>query len=132
MTKTNKRSKTPIPGYRIYAQYVLAGAALGLYYGIFHRSTMEPDYGMAVILAVLAGIITTVVMSFRKKKSFRRRVLDFLKTTAMFMAFLVALQAKPALEELGGRTLVIATMTTLGMIFGLILGVRPKPNAQTP
>jgi hypothetical protein len=126
MVKNLKKKGTPQSGYRIYAQYVLVGAAIGLYYGLFNRNTMEPDYGMAVILSVLAGLVTTAVMSLRKRKTFRNIFFDFIKTTAMFTAFLMALQIKPVLEEIGGRILVITFMTSLGAIFGLILGSRRK------
>jgi len=126
MAKNVKNQSTAKPGYRIYGQYILVGAALGLYYGLFNRSSMEPDYGMAVILAVLAGMLTTVVMSLRRKKTFLTFVLDLIKTTSMFAVFLIALQIKPLLEEIGGRALVIGFMTTLGAIFGLILGSRRR------
>lgn len=128
--KNMKNKGTAQPGYRIYAQYVLVGAAIGLYYGLFNRNTTEPDYGMAVILSVLAGMVTTVVTSLRKKKTFRNFLIDFLKTTAMFTAFLMALQVKPVLEEMGGRILVITFMTSLGALFGLILGIRRKTTIR--
>ncbi len=130
MANTKKTAKQQT-GYRIYSQYILVGAALGLYYGAFYRSTQDsPDYGIAVILAVLAGLITTVARSWKKKKSFREIALDFVKITAMFLVFLIALQLKSVLDRIGGRVLVIAAMTLVGMIFGLIIGVRRKPVQQ--
>ncbi len=52
--KKNKKTVNEIKGYRVYSQYILAGAAIGLYYGIFYRGAQSPpDYGMAVILSVL-------------------------------------------------------------------------------
>ncbi len=130
MAKDKKITKQQT-GYRIYSQYILVGAAIGLYYGAFYRGTQtEPDYGMAIILAVLAGIVSTTVRNWKKKKTFQEIALDFIKITVMFAAFLLALQLKPVLDRIGGRVLVIAAMTLVGMIFGLIIGVRRKPVQQ--
>ncbi len=127
MTKDKKAASEPI-GYRIYSQYVLVGAAIGLYYGVFYRNTQSsPDYVMAVILAVLAGALTTAVRSWKKKKPIGTIVLDFIKITAMFLAFLLALQLKSVIEGIGGRILVIIFMTSVGILFGLIMGARRKP-----
>lgn len=129
MTKDKKIEKEP-SGYRIYSQYVLVGAAIGLYYGIFYRSQSPPDYSLAVILAVFAGVLTTAVRSWKKNKPVKTIVLDFIKITATFMAFLIALQLKSVVENFGGRTAVIVFMTSVGIIFGLIMGVRRR-TAQT-
>ena len=127
MTKDKKSAKEPT-GYRIYSQYILVGAAIGLYYGIFHRSTQySPDYVTVVILAVLAGVLTTAVRNWKKKKPFGTITLDFIKITAMFLAFLLALQLKSVIEGIGGRISVIIFMTSIGILFGLIMGVRRKP-----
>jgi hypothetical protein len=127
MIKDKKTAKGPT-GYRIYSQYVLVGAAIGLYYGIFNRAALTtPDYGMAVILAVLAGALTTVVRSWKKQRSFREIALDFLKITGLFMVFLLALQLRSVIEGFGGRVLVIVFMTIIGIFFGLVIGMRPKP-----
>lgn len=127
MTKDKKTAKEPT-GYRIYSQYVLVGAAIGLYYGIFYRSTQSsPDYLMAVVLAVLAGVVTTAVRNWKKKNPFGTITLDFIKITAMFLAFLLALQLKPVIEGFGGRILVAIFMMFVGILFGLIMGVRRKP-----
>jgi hypothetical protein len=130
MTIDKKTAKKPTR-YRIYTQYILVGVGIGLYYGIFYWGTNSaPDYGMAVILSVLAGVITTAVRNWKKKKVFGAIALDFVKITATFMAFLLALQLNSVLEAIGGRTLVIVFMTILGIIFGLIIGVRRKPVRQ--
>ena len=127
MTKDKKTVKEPT-GYRIYSQYVLVGAAIGLYYGIFYRNTQaSPDYLMAVVLAVLAGVVTTAVRNWKKKNTFGSIAMDFIKITAMFLAFLLALQLKPVIESFGGRILVIIFMTSIGILFGLIMGMRRKP-----
>ncbi len=128
---TDKKVTTELSGYKIYSQYILVGAAIGLYYGLFSRAAQsEPDYAMAVILAVLAGALTTAVRDWKKKKAFMTVILDFVKITAMFLIFLLALQLRPVLEDLGGQVLVIITMTSIGTIMGLLIGVRKRPVQQ--
>ncbi len=123
-----KKPVQEIKGYQVYTQYILVGAAIGLYYGLFSRTTQtSPDYVMVVILSIFAGLLTTVVRNWKKKKTFAESVLDFLKITGMFFVFLLALQIKPTIERLGGRTLAIVFMTVLGIGFGLVMGVRRKP-----
>lgn len=127
MAKGKKNVEQPV-GYRIYAQYVLVGAAIGLYYGFFYRGPQSgPDYEMAVILALIAGVITTVVRNWKKQKIFKEIALDFIKFTALFMIFLLALQLKPVLDQWGGRVLVAIFMTSFGALFGLIIGITRKP-----
>ncbi len=127
MTKDKKIVKEPT-GYRIYAQYVLVGAALGLYYGAISRTSgSPPDYVMSIALALLAGTLTTAVRNWKKKNSFQTIALDFVKITALFLVFLLALQLRSVVEGIGGRAMVVVFMTSLGALMGLILGMRRKP-----
>lgn len=130
MTKNKKTVKEPT-GYRIYAQYVLVGAALGLYYGAISRTSgSTPDYGMSIVLALLAGTLTTVVRNWRKKNSFQTIALDFVKITALFLVFLLALQLRSVIESIAGRAMVAVFMTSLGALMGLIMGMRRKPASS--
>ncbi len=127
MTKDKKTTQQPT-GFRLYSQYVLVGGAIGLYYGIFSRGTQSSlDFSVAILLAVLAGALTTAVRSWKKKKSFGTIALDFIKITAMFLVFLLALQLRSVIEGYGGRTMVIIFMTSIGILFGLIMGISRKP-----
>jgi hypothetical protein len=127
MTKAKKTTPQPT-GYRIYSQYILIGGAIGLYYGIFSRTSQAaPDFSVAILLAVLAGALTTLVRSWRKKPPFRTVAVDFIKSTAMFLVFLLALQLRAVIEAYAGRTMVIIFMTSIGVLFGLIMGISRKP-----
>lgn len=127
MTKDKKTTQQPT-GFRLYSQYVLVGGAIGLYYGIFSRGAQSsPDFSVVILLAVLAGALTTAVRSWKKKKSFGTIALDFIKITAMFLVFLLALQLRSVIEGYGGRTMVIIFMTSIGILFGLIMGISRKP-----
>lgn len=124
MEKTLPKNRA---GYSIYLQYVLVGAALGLYYGIFHKnSTDQPDYAMAVLLSVLAGILTTAVRVWKKRKTFKVIVLDFIKIWAMFLLFLLAIESNSVVYRIGGQVAVIIFMMLVGITLGLGMAIRKK------
>lgn len=113
--------------YRIYMQFVLIGAALGLYYGVFYRGPQTPpDYLMALILSVFAALITVLVRSWKKKRTFREILFDFLKVLLMFSVFMISLELRKVIFERWGKTAVIIFTTSVGILVGLGLAVRKK------
>jgi hypothetical protein len=115
------------PQYRIYLQYVIIGAALGLYYGLFYRgSQSSPDFVMAIILSVLAALVTVIVRSWNKKRPFPEILMDFLKMFAMFVVFLVGLELRKVIFERWGKTAVVIFTTGIGILIGLALAIRKK------
>jgi inner membrane protein involved in colicin E2 resistance len=121
---TQKSNKTQ---YRIYMQYVLIGAALGLYYGLFYRgSQSSPDFVMAIILSAVAAFITVIVRSWKKKRSFTEILMDFLKIMAMFAVFLVGLEFRKVIFERWGKTAVAVFTTGIGILIGLAMAIRKK------
>ena len=119
---------TPTPSnrrYRIYAQFILIGAAIGLYYGLFFRTPQtEPDFVMAIILSFFAALLTVVVRSWKKGLSFKAILIDFLKILVMFMAFMVGLEMRKVIYDLWGRTVVAIFTTSLGSIIGFLAAIR--------
>jgi len=116
--------------YRIYAQFVLIGAAIGLYYGIFFRSPQaEPDFVMAIILSIIAALVTVTVRSWKKGRTFKAILIDFFKILVMFMAFLVGLELRKVIYDLWGKTVVVIFTTGLGIIIGLVAAIRKKEMA---
>jgi len=114
-------------GYRIYAQWVLIGAAIGLYYGLFYQPTdTAPDFGMAVILSVLAALVTVIIRSWKKGFAFKNILVDFLKILAMFLAFMVGIEMRKIVYNIWGKTMVIVFTTSLGLIIGLLAAIRKK------
>lgn len=114
-------------GYRIYFQFVLIGAAIGLYYGLFFRTPQtEPDFVMAIILSILAALVTVTVRSWKKGRTFKAIFIDFLKILVMFTAFLVGLELRKVIYDLWGRTVVVIFTTSLGIIIGLLAAIRKK------
>jgi hypothetical protein len=115
------------PQYRIYLQYVIIGAALGLYYGLFYRGAQSsPDYAMAIILSVFAALVTVIVRSWKKKRPFTQILMDFLKMFAIFVVFLVGLELRKVIFERWGKTIVAIFTTGMGILIGLALAILKK------
>lgn len=122
----NSEGKTQ---YRIYMQYVLIGAAIGLYYGLFYRPTgTEPDFFMAILLSLVASLVTVVIRSWKKGRNFSELLIDFLKILSMFSAFMVGLEMRKVIYNQWGKTVVTLFTTTLGVLVGFIAALRKKPD----
>ena len=53
-------------------RYVLTGAGLGLYFGLFFRPLREPNLLLVVVLSLLAALITVVFQMIRERTFFSR------------------------------------------------------------
>lgn len=103
-------------------RFVLIGAALGLYYGIFYRtSDTAPDYGIALLLGVVAALVTVAIRFWGKKPSMSAVIKSFLLTFLFYAAFLLVLAARKWAEEWGGRAAVtvLTTLTGIGLAYAL-------------
>ena len=118
--------------YRVYFQFILIGAALGLYYGAFYNGPQtRPDYWMAIILSVIAALVTVIVRSWKKKRSFKEILLDFLKMLLMFSVFMISLELRKVIYERWGKGFVIIFTTSIGILIGLVMAIRKKDGDGT-
>jgi len=109
-------------GIRTYLIYLLVGAALGLYYGLFYKHPgTPPAYLMAVVLALAAAGITTAVQYWKNKSPFRVILKDFFRVFVIFAIFLVGLELRKVIFEEWGKTVVTIYTTILGLALGLIV-----------
>ena len=134
MTKSSDESKNQVKkqAYRLYAQFVLVGAALGAYYGIFYKNPERAvDFGPVIILSLLSAVVVTVIQIWKKGYPAKEKLVIFLKSFGMFFLFLAMLEARPIFEAWGGKGLVIAFTTLMGTSVGFILGLKKKPLTST-
>lgn len=131
MSEKNLKTKQP-QGYRLYFQYLLIGAALGAYYGIFYTNPGRPiDFSSVLLLSIVAGLITTVFTSWKKKRTFREILIEFVKSFVLFFLFLAMLELRPVVENLGGKAAVIIFTTLVGAVVGIIMGTKKKSEVSS-
>ena len=125
MTKVEKKTKMGI-----YERYALTGAAIGLYFGIFYQPTGEPDFGIAIILSILAALVTVIIRSWKKQKSFADMVKDFFEMLILYSVFLLSLAFRHIADNLGGRIAVTLVTTITGIGMGLFWAWRTKVSSH--
>lgn len=123
MTKVEKK-----PSMGIYERSALTGAAIGLYFGIFYQPTGDPDFGIAIILSILAALVTVVIRSWKKQKSFTDIVKDFFEMLILYSVFLLSLAFRHIADNLGGRIAVTLVTTITGIGMGLFWAWRTKAS----
>ena len=110
-------------------RYVLIGAALGLYYGLFYKpSGTPPDYGIAVILSILAAAVTVTVRFWKKRPPFATLMKNFLETFLFYLVLLLTLAVRQVAEQVGGKLGVTLVTTLVGMGMGYFMAVRKKQS----
>ncbi len=106
-------------------RYVFIGALLGLYYGIFYKpSSMDPDYGIAIVLSVFAALITVVIRFWKNRPSFAVMLKDYFLILLMYSVFLVSLAARHLADQLGGRFAVAIFTTVIGCVMGYLMSTQ--------
>jgi disulfide bond formation protein DsbB len=123
------KTKKPTP-MGIYQRYALTGAAIGLYFGFFYQPSGDPDYGIAIILSVLAALVTVVIHSWKKHLPMSAILKDFFDMLILYLVFLLALAFRHVADNLGGRPAVILVTTITGIGLGLFLAQRTKASIQ--
>lgn len=109
-------------------RYVLIGAALGLYYGIFYRpSDTAPDYGIAILLSIVAALVTVAIRFWGKKQPFGTIAKSFVGTFLFYAVFLLMLAARKLAEQMGGRAAVTVLTTVTGICLAYVLAARRGP-----
>ena len=118
-------------------RYILIGAAIGLYYGLFYRpSGTDPDYEIAVILSVVAAAVTVAIRYWKKKPSFTTLIKGYLETFLFYLVLLLTLAVRQLAEQIGGRLGLTLVTTLVGMGMGYFMAIRkplsePNPKSKT-
>ena len=108
-------------------RYVLIGAGIGLYYGLFYQpSNTPPDYGIAFILSLLAALVTVAVRFWKKKASFSILAKSFVETFLFYLVLLLALAVRQLAQQIGGKFGVTLVTTLVGIGMGYVMAIRKK------
>ncbi len=97
-------------------QYILTGAALGLYFGWFFRPLREPSLWTIVGLALTVTIVMTLL---RVRRGEREELLQYAGGTFVRYAVGIAiLELRHPVFDWGGRIAVTVMTTACGALFG--------------
>jgi CHASE2 domain-containing sensor protein len=119
---TQKSARKSPASIGMLQRYIFIGAALGLYYGIFYRpSSADPDYGIAILLSIIAALITVVIRFWKKKQPFAVMLKDYFMMLVLYSAFLLMLAARHQVEQIGGRVAVAIFTTLTGICMGYLM-----------
>lgn len=103
-------------------QYILTGAALGIYFGWFFRPLQEPSIATVLLLSFAAAFVTTVLRFVRKdREQIIRRALT---TWFSFAVVMAVLAARHFAYEYGGRMAVVAMTTIFGALAGYRMAIK--------
>ncbi len=106
-------------------RYVFIGAALGLYYGIFYTSSgTDPDYVIAIVLSLLAALVTVVIRFWKKRPALSVMLKAYGETLIFFSVFLLTLAARTYIVQMGGRIALAIFTTVVGCVMGYVLASR--------
>jgi hypothetical protein len=106
---------------------ILVGAGIGLYYGIFYKpSSVDPDYGIAIVLSIFAALITVVVRFWNKKQPFSAIIKNYFEMLLLYSVFLLSLAARNLADQIGGRYGVVVFTTLTGICLGYFMATLKK------
>ena len=108
-------------------RFILIGAGIGLYYGIFYKSSgVDPDYGIAIILSIFAALITTVIRFWKKKQPFSVVIKYYFEMLLLYSVFLLSLAGRHLAEQIGGRFAVAVFTTLTGIFLGYFMAIQKR------
>ncbi|HSM56283.1 MAG TPA: hypothetical protein VK879_09025 [Candidatus Sulfomarinibacteraceae bacterium] len=125
---SNKQQEPPTFGARgSLRRYVLTGAALGLYFGLFFRPVRQPSLLFVVQLSLAAALLMTMLqLRHREKRSIGKLLPYFLRAWAGFALLLAMLEGRHFFYDLGGRPIVTLFTLLYGAGLGLFYAARDK------
>lgn len=115
----------------LWQRYLLTGAALGLYFGLFFRPLRDPSPLLAIELGVLAALVMTVLPLFRGERPSFVTLLKTLGSNFLkYALLLLVLDARHPVYDWGGRTAVSVMTTLVGALGGLWLAWEQEGSKQ--
>lgn len=104
--RRRQQAQRSTPGKPEYAlsRYLLTGAALGLYFGLFFRPARAPSLLVAVGLSLISALAVTLLQLRKPEQRNGAALLRyFVKAWAGFALVLAMLEARHFFYDLGGR-----------------------------
>ena len=103
-----------------YSRYLFVGAVLGLYFGLFYNPPdRELNLVTPILLAVVVGVVMTVLFAFQKRPSLTALPLYFVTTFIKASLILIVLEGRLLLYDMGGKVAVTAFTVLMALLTSL-------------
>ncbi|MGB1249365.1 MAG: hypothetical protein ACPG8W_01945 [Candidatus Promineifilaceae bacterium] len=103
-------------------QYVLTGAAIGIYFGWSFQPRQDPQVSTVIFLSVIITIVMTLIRVYQgHRENLLRRAIS---TFVQYALVISILQARHFALEWGGRAAVVLMTTTMGALSGYWLAYK--------
>lgn len=118
-----KKSKSKNSGMEYSLQrYILMGAGLGLYFGLFFRPSREPSLLIALGLSIVITVVMFVIRLFQKNKLPFQEILKEVPINFLqYLLILAVLEGRHLAWDYGGRTATTILTTLMGMTTGALV-----------
>lgn len=112
------KNKKPTRQQLFTQKYVLTGAALGAYFGIFFRPVREPSFDFAILLSVFATVVTLGFGAYKERSlpSLKFALSIFLRFTILILTF----EARHLAYDYGERIATILLTIVSGAVIGYL------------
>ncbi len=104
---------------QLLLRYALTGGAIGLYFGLFFRPLREANYVYALMLALVASVVMTVLHVWQKQASLSTVPRQFGITFVKVALALTVLEGRHLAYDWGGKTAVTVFTVIMGAATGL-------------
>lgn len=112
-------------------QYLLTGAGLGLYFGLFFRPVREPSLLVIFGLSALIAFGIVVVRLFQKERLSAGEIVRLLLSTYLKSVILLAVfEGRHLAYDWGGRVATTFFTTLSGGLYGLWLALEQRKTKK--
>ncbi len=111
-------------------RYVLTGAGLGLYFGLFFQPVREPNLLLPLVLGIVGALLMTLLSLRRPEaRSLRAAARYGFAAWAALTLTLLALEGRHPVFNVAGKPGVALFTTAMGALGGYLYGRRSREQA---
>lgn len=105
---------------QLFTRYALTGGAIGLYFGWFFRPARQPNVWFVLLLAGLITLVTMGIKVWRERPSSLQLLKNSLMMFVKACLFLILLELRHPVYDMGGKEAVTIFMTVMGALAGFL------------
>ena len=128
MTKSKLSIKKTNPNNSVrfspVVRHAFTGAAIGGYFGIFHKPTeRDQDFVYAIGIAFVMSILITIARNWKTRPNPKTILDGFIRLIIVLNIFWISMEFRQTFHDSTGKIGVIIFMTSVGVLLGLLYGI---------